>query len=318
MQAIKAYSAASVLWMYGSDDRIKHPNADEKWLMWHRPTVVFEEGVNADSISKMLGVIRWIEAEMTDIYSTETGLSKEEVTTLMAEETFFDDALAKKYQVLALAAMPVDVPEPVEQKSIYMKAKDAIGAIANALGIKIKADGASEYPLKDGSALYGESLLPGEEVSFKDGDTIKKADDGIYTLADGTIVVVQWGCIWQVKLSGGETQKIEPATAQARIAAMAMPTPEGEPQTPPVVDPAVDTTDYKAMYEAATTKCEALQAELDKMKTEAATKMEALEARVEALGKHVPDDPKELKGQSLDRLGRIAEQVVKGQTMARF
>jgi ATP-dependent protease ClpP protease subunit len=311
MQAIKAYSAASLLWMYGSDDRIKHANAEDKWLMWHRPTVVFDEGVNADVMTKMLGVIQWIEAEMTDIYSSETGLSKDEVSTLMADETYFDDALAKKYQVLAFATPPI---EPIKTNPI-MEGTGLLNKIAEAMGlkIKIKAEGANEYPLKDGGVFYGESLLPSEEVSVKEGDTIRKADDGIYTLADGTIVVIMYGCIWQVKLVGGETKQIEPATAQAKVNAMAMPTPDGAPVAPPVVEP---TTDYQAMYEAAMTKCAALEAEMDKMKTEKDGAMSALEARVEALAKTVQPDPA-FKGAPLSRLDQISAQVAAGKT-ARF
>lgn len=164
MQAIKAYSAASVLWMYGSDDRIKHPNADDKWLMWHRPTVVFDAGVNADAIAKMLGVIQWIESEMTDIYSAETGLSKDEVSTLMANETYFDDSLAKKYQVLAFA----DIKEPLN--IIDMDVTKTILEIGEKLGLLNAKVQALEMPTPDGTPTVEKELeveMPEDTTDYK-------------------------------------------------------------------------------------------------------------------------------------------------------
>lgn len=151
MLAVKAYSAASILWMYGSDDRDKHPDAVKDWLMWHRPTITLE-GVNATETMRYLAVLQMVEERMTDVYSTETGLAVEDVQKLMADETYFDDTLAKRYQVLALVASPNEEEQltPTDM-SLLKEIKDSIDKLSG----KIKA----EYTVEIETPEEGEETM---------------------------------------------------------------------------------------------------------------------------------------------------------------
>lgn len=148
MLAIKAYSAASILWMYGSDDRDKHANAVKDWLMWHRPTITIDS-TNADDMTHLLAVLRMVESKMTDVYVSESSLSEDEVKELMAAETYFDDTLAKRYQVLALAGAETQLEDqltPDNMKAIDDLAK-AMKDLSDKLTGKIAAEASTEVEI---------------------------------------------------------------------------------------------------------------------------------------------------------------------------
>lgn len=155
VEAVKAYSAASVIFLGEGFLRKVAPNAEKQFLMIHRPTLY---GMTGDDLRYATEIITELEEQMIDKY-VQSGIERDEAVKLVSEETYFDKSLAQDYNILAVkraTKSTTNMAEVENKESILNEIKAQFSEMAKSL--------------KD--ALTGKVKAEGEEMQ-KEGETEK-------------------------------------------------------------------------------------------------------------------------------------------------
>lgn len=154
-----AASIASIIFMAG-DEREVSDNAE---IMVHNASVV--TGGNKHTLKDAIETLDGMDKKLIDIYTSRTGLSVDEVSSLLDKETFMsaDEAVSKgfataKADALALVAIHNKTKEPVnmaedkqeEEKSMFNRFKAWLGSEVKAEDMPEKEDDAAEEAKAEG------------------------------------------------------------------------------------------------------------------------------------------------------------------------
>jgi len=215
-----AYSIASLI-MLSADMRFISKHGE---VMVHNPMVPEIEYANANDLQKYVNELRSLEGMMYDLYQVFTGLDKEQIKSLMDNETYLSPDESVKN---GFADTVIDIKKRSFQMAVNIKTEINMSKTFNMLNRVIAAVNKSDvvnqlYHTNDGSQI---EIYQADPSTYKVGDRVN-IDEGEITLSDGAKLIVKGGIIEDIN------RDVEVAPESEEVTE----TPEGET----VIEPAIE------------------------------------------------------------------------------
>ncbi len=206
-------SIATIVFLAGAERRI----TENSQLMIHNPWGF--TGGDSNDVQKYADQLKKEETKMAEFYASRTGLSVEDITAMMKEETYLtaDEAIAKGFattkveQLKAVASLnknymtEKELNDKIEEKSngIFSKIKALFKkqGLINALVLKT-AD--------DKNLDFGEDIQEASQIEVGTTATVDGAPaEGEFTMPDGTIYVFSGGAVTEIKAPAAEPEPVD-------------------------------------------------------------------------------------------------------------
>ena len=209
-------------------------------FMIHNPFVGVEG--DADTLRQTADHLDTIKKELIKVYQERTGMSTDQLWALMDNETYYTAEGAEtagfvkvvneaNYKAVAYFKSKPDKME----KPLLDLIKSEFKSIKNSITSMLKPKNI-DTTLEDGTAVFIETegdILGASIYTIAEDGTYVPLEDGEYTLADGTGIVVTGGAITEVMPAAKATSEVEALQAEnaalkAEIEAMAKTTEEAK------------------------------------------------------------------------------------------